>query len=144
MQLGFLLELPGMVGAGKFADGIFSLHALVESLRAYIVLLVLVNLLMRRRPGGSSGIHGPFLLFGHAGCFVRGDVCFAKTQVLGFFCGLVGLQLELLLFGLRLLYLGLFRRGAYDGALLILLKFQLRLLFTHAFPPPLPRKVWWS
>lgn len=54
---------------------------------------------MRRRPGGSSGIHGPFLLFGHAGCFVRGDVCFAKTQVLGFFCGLVGLQLELLLLG---------------------------------------------
>ena len=123
MQLGFLLELPGMVGAGKFADGIFSLHALVESLRAYIVLLVLVNLPMHRRPGGGSGIHGPFLLLGHAGCFVRRDVCLSKTQVLCLFRSLISIQLELFLFGLRLLYLGLLRRGAYDGALLILLEF---------------------
>ena len=40
---------------------------------------------MYRRPGGSSGIHSTFLLLCHAGSFNRGDLDFAKTQVLRLF-----------------------------------------------------------
>ena len=92
MQLGFLLELPGVAGSGKVMDGLFGLHTLVQGLSAYIVVFVLVNFLMYYRQGGGSGIHGAFLLLGHSGCFIRGDVRPSKTQMLGFFCGLVGIQ----------------------------------------------------
>ena len=95
---------------------------------------------MHRRPGGSSGIHSTFLLLCHAGCFIRGDLGFAKTQVLRLFRCFICVQFQLLLFGLRLLDLRLFRRGACGRALLVLLKFQLRLFLTHAFVPPQLRK----
>lgn len=63
---------------------------------------------MHRRLGGSSGIHGTFLLFGHAGCFIGGDFGLAETQVLGFFHCFVCIQFQLFLFGHRLLHLGFF------------------------------------
>ena len=80
----------------------------------------------------------------HAGCFIGGDFGLAETQVLGFFHCFVCIKFQLFLFGHRLLHLGFFRRGARGRALLILLKFQLRLILTHAFPPPLPQTIWWS
>lgn len=55
---------------------------------------------MHRRPGGSSGIHSTFLLLCHAGCFIRGDIGFAKTQVLRLFRCLVCILLQFLLLGL--------------------------------------------
>ena len=143
LQLGSLFQLPGIAVLGKIADCFFGFYPLIESLCAHIIILVLVNLPMCRRPGGSSGIHGTFLLFGHAGCFIRGDLGFAETQVLGFFRSFVCIQLQLFLFGYRLLDLGFFRWGARGRAFLIFLKFQLSLFLTHAFPPS-PRTAWWS
>lgn len=84
MQLGFFLELPGIAGSGKAMNGFFGFHSFVESLRAYIVVFALVNLPMHRRPGGSGGIHGTFLLFGHTGCFIRGDVRLSKRRCCAF------------------------------------------------------------
>ena len=75
-----------------------------------------------------------------AGCFIRGDLGFAKTQVLRLFRCLVCILLQFLLFGLRLLHFGLFRRRARGRALLVFLKFQLWLFLTHAFEPPQLRK----
>ena len=109
LQLGFLFQLPGIAILGKIAGCFFGLQALVKSLCANIVVLVLVNFSVRRRPGGSSGIHGTFLLFGHAGCFIGGDFGLAETQVLGFFHCFVCIQFQLFLFGHRLLHLGFFR-----------------------------------
>ena len=93
MQLGFLLELSGVAGSGKVVEGFFGLHTFIESLRPCIVILILLDFPMYYRPGGGSGIHSSFLLLGHTGYFIRGDVCSSKTQMLGFFCGLVSIQL---------------------------------------------------
>ena len=54
---------------------------------------------MCRRPGGSGGIHSTFLLLCHAGCFIRGDLGFAKTQMLGFLRSFVCILFQFLLFG---------------------------------------------
>ena len=63
---------------------------------------------MHRRPGGSGGIHSTFLLLCHAGCFIRGNFSFTKTQVLRLFRSFICVQFQLLLLGLRLLHFGLF------------------------------------
>ena len=140
LHLGFLFQLPGIAALGNIPDIFCRFFTLAQRLRAYIVILVLVDFPMHRRPGGGSGIHSTFLLLCHAGCFIRGDLCFAKTQVLRLFRCLVCILLQFLLFGLRLLHFGLFRRRARGRALLVFLKFQLWLFLTHAFEPPQLRK----
>ena len=140
LHLGFLFQLPGVSVLGNIPDISCRLFALAQRLHADVFILVLVNLPMCRRSGGSSGIHSTFLLLCHAGCFIRGDLGFAKTQVLRLFRSFICVQFQLLLFGLRLLHFGLFRRRARGRALLFLLEFQLRLFLTHAFAPPQLRK----
>ena len=54
-------------------------QSLVESLRADIIILILVNFPVSRRPGNGRSVHLSFLGFCHAGCFVRGDLGFAKA-----------------------------------------------------------------
>ena len=52
----------------------------VESLRADIIILILVNFPVSRRPGNGRSVHLSFLGFCHAGCFVRGDLCLLYTS----------------------------------------------------------------
>ena len=139
LHLGFLFQLPGIAAFGNIPDIASLFFALTQSLRAHIVVLVLVNLPVHRRPGNGCRIHLPFLCFCHAGCFVRGDLDLAEAQVLCLFLDFVGIQFQLLLLERCLLDTLLFRRGACGSALLILLKFQLRLFLIHALPPPLQK-----
>ena len=79
LELGFLLELTRIAAFGKIRSRFFCFQSLVESLRADIIILILVNFPVSRRPGNGRSVHLSFLGFCHAGCFVRGDLGFAKA-----------------------------------------------------------------
>ena len=108
LHLGFLFQLSGVTALGNIVGSLGSFFALAQSLCAHIVVLVLVDFPVHRRPGGSSGIHSTFLLLCHAGCFIRGDLGFAKTQVLRPFRSLICIGFQLFLSGHRLVFLGRF------------------------------------
>ena len=84
LHLGFLLEFASVSALGNIPDISCRLFALAQSLRAHIVILVLVNLLMHRRPGGMGGVHLPLLRLAQPAQLVRGQLCLAKPQVLCF------------------------------------------------------------
>ena len=109
LHLGFLLEFASVSALENIPDISCRLFALAQSLRAHIVILVLVNLLMHRRPGGMGGVHLPLLRLAQPAQLVRGQLCLSKPQVLGFFGGLFRIGFRLLLSGHRLLHLGFFR-----------------------------------
>ena len=80
-----------------------------------------------------GGIHSTFLLLCHAGCFIRGDLGFAKTQVLRPFSSLICIGFQLFLSGHRLLHLGFLRgrTGLFCGRVL----FDDQFRFTHVCAP---------
>ena len=94
---------------GNIPDIFCRFFALAQRLRAHIVILVLVNLPVYRRPGGMGGVHLPLLRLAQPAQFVRGQLRLAEPQMLGFFGGLFRIGFQLLLSGHRLLHLGFFR-----------------------------------
>ena len=133
LHLGFLLEFASVSALGNIPDISCRLFALAQSLRAHIVILVLVNLLMHRRPGGMGGVHLPLLRLAQPAQLVRGQFRLAKPQMLCLFRSFIRIGFQLFLFGHRLLYLGFFRgrTGLFCGRFL----FDVQLRFTHFCAP---------
>ena len=133
LHLGFLLEFPGIAAFGNITDISCRFFALAQRLRAHIVVLVLFNLPVHRRPGGMGSVHFPFLRFAQPAQFVRGQFRLAKPQMLCLFRSFICIGFQLFLFGHRLLHLGFFRRrtGLFGRRFL----FDVQLRFTHFCAP---------
>ena len=133
LHLGFLLELPGIAAFGNITDISCRFFALAQRLHSDIFILVLVNFVMHRRPGGMGSVHLPLLRLTQPAQFVRGQFRLAEPQVLVFFGGLFCIGFQLFLFGHRLLHLGFFRgrTGLFCGRFL----FDVQLRFTHFCAP---------
>ena len=133
LHLGFPLELPGIAALGNIPDISCRLFALAQRLRAHIVILVLVNFVMRRRPGGMGSVHLSLLRLTQPAQFVRGQFRLAKPQMLCLFRSFICIGFQLFLFGHRLLYLGFFRgrTGLFGRRFL----FDVQFRFTHFCAP---------
>ena len=133
LHLGFLLEFTGVAALGNIPDISSRFFALAQSLRAHIVVLILVNLPVHRRPGGMGSVHLPLLRLTQPAQFVRGQFRLAKPQMLCLFRSFICIGFQLFLFGHRLLYLGFFRgrTGLFCGRFL----FDVQLRFTHFCTP---------
>ena len=133
LHLGFLLELPGIAAFGNITDISCRFFALAQRLHTDIFILVLVNFVMHRRPGGMGSVHLPLLRLTQPAQFVRGQFRLAEPQVLVFFGGLFCIGFQLFLFGHRLLYLGFFRgrTGLFCGCFL----FDVQLRIAHFCAP---------
>ena len=127
-----LFQLSGVTTFGNIPDIASRLFALAQSLRAHIVILVLVNLPVHRRPSGMGGVHLPLLRLAQPAQLVRGQFHLAKPQVLGFFGGLFRIGFQLLLSGHRLLHLG-FLRGR-TGLFCRCFLFDVQLRIVHFCP----------
>ena len=103
LHLGFLFQLPGVTALGKVLNIPGGFFALAQCLHTDIIFFVLVDFPVRRRPGKGGGVHLAFLLFAQSAQIVRGQFSLAKSEVLRLFLGFVRVQLQLFLFGLRLL-----------------------------------------
>ena len=104
LHLGFLFQLFGVTALGNIPDTSSRLFALAQSLRAHIVILVLVNLPVHRRPGGMGGVHFPLLCLAQTAQLVRGQFRLAKPQMLCLFRSFICIGFQLFLFGHRLLH----------------------------------------
>ena len=133
LHLGFPLELPGVSALGNITDISCRLFALAQSLRAHIVILVLVNLPVHRRAGGMGGVHFTLLRLAQPAQLVRGQFRLAKPQMLCLFRSFICIGFQLLLSGHRLLHLGFFRgrTGLFGRRFL----FDVQLRFTHFCAP---------
>ena len=131
LHLGFLFQLPGVVVSGKIADIPGRFFALAQRLHTDIIFLVLVDFPVCRRPGGS--VHLALLLFCQSAQVVRGQLGFAKAEVLCLFLGFVRVQLQLFLFGLCLLDL-CFLRGR-TGLFCCRFLFEVQLRIAHFCAP---------
>jgi len=133
LHLGFLLELPGIAAFGNITDISCRFFALAQRLHTDVFILVLVNFVMHRRPGGMGSVHFPLLRLAQPAQFVRGQFRLAKPQMLCFFGSLFCIGFQLFLFGHRLLYLGFLRgrTGLFCGRFL----FDVQLRFTHFCAP---------
>ena len=133
LHFGFLLEFAGVSALGNIPDIASRFFALAQSLCAHIVVLVLVDFPVHRRPGGMGGVHLPFLRLAQTAQFVRGQFRLAKPQMLGFFGCLFCISFQLLLFGHRLLHLGFLRgrTGLFGGRFL----FGIQLRIAHFCAP---------
>ena len=133
LHLGFLLELPGIAAFGNITDISCRFFALAQRLHTDVFILVLVNFVMHRRPGGMGGVHLSLLRLTQPAQFVRGQFRLAKPQVLGFLCRLFRIGFQFLLSGHRLLHLGFFRRRT--GLLGRRFLFDVQLRFAHFCAP---------
>ena len=133
LHLGFLLELPGITAFGNITDISCRFFALAQRLHTDIFILVLVNFVMHRRPGGMGSVHLPLLRLTQPAQFVRGQFRLAEPQVLVFFGGLFCIGFQFLLSGHRLLHLGFLRgrTGLFCGRLFFDVQFRL----THFCAP---------
>ena len=112
LHLGFLFQFPGIAALGNIADISSGLFTLAQRLHTDIIFLILVDFPMHRSPGGIGSVHLALLRFAQTAQFVRGQFCLAKSQMLVFFCGLVRIEFQLLLFGRGLLDLRFLRGRA--------------------------------
>ena len=127
LHLGFFLELPGIAAFGNITDISYRLFALAQRLHTDVFILVLVNFVMHRRPGGMGSVHLPLLRLAQPAQLVRGQFGLAKSQMLDFLCRLVYIRFQLFLSGYRLLHLGFFRgrTGLFCGRLFFDVQFRL-------------------
>ena len=130
---GFLFQLPGIAAFESIPDISNRLFALAQSLCAHIVILVLVDFPVHRRPGGMGGVHFPLLRLAQTAQLVRGQFRLAKPQMLGFFGGLFRIGFQLLLSGHRLLHLGFFR--GRTGLFCRCFLFDVQLRIAHFCAP---------
>ena len=132
-HLGFLFQLPGIDALGNIPDISCCLFTLAQSLCAHIIVLVLVNLPMHRRPGGMGGVHLPLLRLAQPAQFVRGQLRFAKPQVLRPFRSLICIGFQFFLSGHRLFHPRFLRgrTGLFYGRFL----FDVQLRITHFCVP---------
>ena len=133
LHLGFLFKFAGIAAFGNITDISCRLFALAQRLHTDVFILVLVNFVMHRRPGGMGSVHLPLLRLAQPAQLVRGQFGLAKSQMLGFLCRLVYIRFQLFLFGHRLLHLGFFRRrtGLFGRRFL----FDVQLRFAHFCAP---------
>ena len=133
LHLGFPLELPGVSALGNIPDISCRLFALTQRLHTDVFILVLVNFVMHRRPGGMGSVHLSLLRLAQPAQFVRGQFRLAKPQMLCLFRSFIRIVFQLFLFGHRLLHLGFFRgrTGLFCGRFL----FDVQLRFTHFCAP---------
>ena len=61
LHLGFLFKFAGIAAFGNITDISCRFFALAQRLHTDIFILVLVNFVMHRRPGGMGGVHFPLL-----------------------------------------------------------------------------------
>jgi len=74
-------------------------HSICGLASAHIVILVLVNLPVHRRPGGMGGVHFPLLCLAQTAQLVRGQFRLAKPQMLCLFRSFICIGFQLFLLG---------------------------------------------
>ena len=99
LHLGFLLELPGIAALGNIPDIASRFFALAQRLHTDVFILVLVNFVMHRRPGGMGSVHLPLLCLTQPAQFVRGQFRLAKPQMLCLFRSFIRIGFQLFLSG---------------------------------------------